>query len=246
MQTRGAGPLEEDAMEVQDMKNYGKAVSASQSRLPEDAEREITKKQRQIISKHLGLLDLIRFKLLCLKERKRMSKQELSRGREKGLTDERFIRSQITWAATFSALSKILGSDRAVEVLDEVVEMKAPIVTVHSSPPLEEFQAFEDPFRAFKEYYTATVEANNRAGCHQMEVVHETNDAIQIDVTYCAWHEIARELGVEKACLPHCYWDDVIFPEAVKPLGLRYKRTNTIAKGGTRCDFLFERIKGSE
>ncbi len=52
--------------------------------------------------------------------------------------DEEFISSQIEWAATFSALSKLLGSGRAIEILNEVMEATAPQAFAHMMPSADE------------------------------------------------------------------------------------------------------------
>ncbi len=110
-------------------------------------------------------------------------------------------------------------------------------------PSADETRRFDDPFKAFKEYSLAGPEAARRAGCHDIEIVEDTADALQLDITYCVWHEIARQLGVEEACLPNCYSDDVVLPGSLEPLGIVFKRTNTLARGGARCDFRYERAK---
>jgi hypothetical protein len=231
-------------MQVKDLKNYGKSMTEMLRTVPPDLEKKLNRIGKRKVTKELGLLKSLRFVLLVRKERSRMAKQDLSAVREKGLTDEEFIHSQIEWAAMFSALSKLLGSERAVDLLNEVMEATAPPAFAEMLPTAADMQGIEgDPFTAFKEYQRAGPEAAKRAGCHEMEIVEDTDDALQLNITYCAWNEIAKQLGVQQACRPSCYSDDVILPGYLEPLGIVFKRTNTLARGGTHCDFRFERIK---
>ena len=231
-------------MQVKDLKNYGKSMSEMLRSVPKELESELEKIGRRRVTKELGLLRLLQYLFLVRKERARMSKVDLSAIREKGMRDEEFIRSQIEWAAMFSALTKLLGPERAVELLNQVMEATAPRAFAEMLPTTADMkQLDEDPFRAFKDYERAGPEAGKRAGCHEMEIVEDTDDALQLNITYCAWNEIAKQLGVQEACLPSCYSDDVILPGYLEPLGILFKRTNTLARGGTHCDFRFERIK---
>ena len=80
------------------------------------------------------------------------------------------------------------------------------------------------------------------AGCHVYELVNNTDDTFQMNCIYCAWYEIPKLLGVKEACLPSCYADDVYLPNALGEIDIKFKRTNTLARGGNCCDFKFERI----
>jgi hypothetical protein len=71
----------------------------------------------------------------------------------------------------------------------------------------------------------------------------ETGKAIGINVTYCAFCEIPRLCGIVEACEPGCYSDEVVFPGHLEPLGIRFLRTKTLARGGDCCDFRWERIQ---
>ena len=81
-----------------------------------------------------------------------------------------------------------------------------------------------------------------RTGCHHFQVIEDTYDALQFNITYCAWWEIAKLLGVEKACTAHCHADDVFLPNFLSSFGVVFKRTTTLARGGDFCDFRYERM----
>ena len=89
----------------------------------------------------------------------------------------------------------------------------------------------------------ALFDADQNMGAHVIELVENSSDVFQINCVYCAWYEIAKQLGVEEACLPSCYSDDVFLPQLCQSIGVRYDRTTTLARGGDICDFRFERQK---
>jgi hypothetical protein len=58
------------------------------------------------------------------------------------------------------------------------------------------------------------------AGLHEYEVIEDSDDAIQINITYCAFSEIPRLCGIIEACDPSCYGDEVSIPNAAELLGI--------------------------
>jgi hypothetical protein len=79
-------------------------------------------------------------------------------------------------------------------------------------------------------------------GLHDYDLAEDSESAIAINVTYCVYYEIPRLCGVAEACDPFCYRDEVFFPGYLEPLGIRFGRTKTLARGGDCCDFRFEKI----
>ena len=83
-------------------------------------------------------------------------------------------------------------------------------------------------------------------GCHEMAVTEDNERAFQFDVSWCVWLELARAMGIPEACIPNCHADDLVFPDYFGALGIRYQRTQTLASGGSCCDFRFENIQAPE
>ena len=108
-------------------------------------------------------------------------------------------------------------------------------------PEPKDMKAFDYPLQAWRAYAAPIPEASTKAGCQELRVFDDGPDAVQMDVHWCVWLELARALGVPEACIPNCYSDDLVFPEYFEALGLRYSRTQTLARGGTCCNFRFER-----
>ena len=176
-------------------------------------------------------------------ERNRLSKIDLSQVRKKGLEDEEFIKYIIDRTAAFSALSKVLTKGEALDINYEITEEVSPEMMSHMMPTEDEFLAFDDPLFAAKKYIFALMEADKKVGLHDSVVAEDKGDAFQVNVTYCAFCEIPKLLGIIEAALPSCYGDDVFFPAVCEKVGLRFVRKGTIARGNEFCDFRFERVK---
>jgi len=162
--------------------------------------------------------------------------------RRRGLANDRFINFIIQNTAMFSATVKMVGMDRALTIHREIMDQVAVPMNEALLPSRSEFERLDDLFGAFRQYMVAFLEAERRAGLHEYRIVEDSDDAIAIDVTYCAFCEIPRHLGIMEACESGCYSDEVFFPRFLEPVGLRFVRTKTLARKGDHCDFRFERI----
>jgi hypothetical protein len=230
-------------MEVQDLRNYGKSGCELSISLSKDAEKRILKTTRQILFKHLGFSGMVRLIFHLAKERRRMLKQDFSNLREKGMTNERFITREIDRLALISALSKILVNEKALEIGKELVKVTAPEMFAHILPSREDYMKFDDAFNAVRQYILGMVEADERTGCRQGKIADNTNDAIQTDVTYCAFYEISKQLSMEEACLLHCYAHDAGFQDGSEASEIAFKMTGNLVDGASRCDLRFERVR---
>lgn len=224
-------------MEVRDLKGYGKSWTDGLTDMPRDVERGIRRTALKIIMGHLGPWNLLKFPLLFLSEQRKMSKIDLSQVREKGLTNEKFIKSQVEFNALYSAVSMLIGRERTMELFRQVMEATAFEVFNCLWAAKEDFASFDDPWAAYRQYARAIARADNETGGHVFEMVEDTEEAIEMNVSYCAWYEIASALGVKEACLASCYSDDVGWPA----MGIGFQRTKTIAAGADCCDFRFLR-----
>jgi len=232
-----------DDMELKDLKNYGVPRSKVNEIIPNEAMKELSKDIFKIMEKHLSSSDLERFQSIKAEELKQMSKQDLSTIRAKGLSENKYIQIRVEQTASFSAMSKILGMEKAIEVQYEMVEAANLKVLPSTLPSVEDFKEFEDPFTAFKEYILAQYESDKKVGGLNFNLADNTDDTLQINVTYCTWYEIPKKLGTQEICLSCCYNDDICLTNLCGPLGIKYKLANTIARGGDYCDFRFERTK---
>ena len=228
------------------MKNYGRPFSDTMTTLPAAVQNKIRRESAKVIRSHLGLAGLLRLLLLSWRERRRMRRADLDFVRGKGLTNRKFIDLMVGQTAMFSATVKLVGMDRALSIFREIMDRVAIPLNEALQPSRSELEQLGDPFAAFRKYLLAFFEAENRAGLHEYRVVEDSDDALAVDVTYCAFCEIPKRLGIMEACESGCYSDEVFFPGFLEPLGLRFVRTQTLARKGDCCDFRFERARGSD
>jgi len=228
-------------VEPSGLKNFGKPLTDMTSDRTDAQQKELRQTSLKLFKKHLGLFNMIRLMFLSAKESRRLSEKNLASVYNKGLTNAVFIESQIGFAAMFSAMSKLVGIDKTLEIFYELMEEIVPKTILEWAPTSVDFKQFDDPFAVFKDWLLAMFDANQQAGVHVIELVENNDDAFQINCVYCAWHEIAKQLGIEEACLPSCYTDDIYLPKMCQSLGIRYERTTTLARGGDICDFRFVR-----
>jgi hypothetical protein len=73
-------------------------------------------------------------------------------------------------------------------------------------------------------------------------VVEDSPDVLQINITYCAWAEIANAMGNPLYCYySTCYGDEVFFPRLVEAAGFKFERYGTLGTGEPSCDHRFVR-----
>jgi hypothetical protein len=229
-------------MNVEALKNYGRPYSETMTELP-DAVIKLSKKEGfRITRKHLGLLGSLRLMFLTGREKKRLAAVDLSPLKQKGLNHEAFIRQLVGNTALFSAMDKIAGREKTLAIHHEIMDAVAGPMNEALNPPIDHLQETAEPFKAFRDYMTAFFEAEKTAGLHDYEVIEDSDTAVALNVTYCAFCEIPRLCGIVDACDPGCYSDEVFFPNYLEPLGIRFVRTKTLARGGDCCDFRFEKI----
>jgi hypothetical protein len=232
-----------EKMKVEDLKHYGCPMSETMLSIPKRVKRGIERKGLSIVRKHLGHFGTLRLLVRTEIEKRRMKKIDISPVRRKGQLDEEFIDTVVGKTALFSALQRLVGVKKALDIHYEIMDAVAGDLMTHMLPGPEDFNACGDPFAAAKSYIFALMEADGRVGAHLSEVVEDSPDAFQVNVTYCAWCEIPKLLGVPESALPDCYGDDVFFPAVSEEIGLGFKRVGTIARGDRVCDFRFERME---
>ena len=231
-------------MKVQEMKNYGRSYAETMLNLPQPVQNLIKKASSEVVRRHLGLFGSLRLLVLARRERKRFGGVDLTSVRERGLASEPFIKEMIRNTAMFSAMQETTSTEKARAVFYEIMENVSCPMNEAILPSAEELGEEGNAFRAFRDYLVAFFEAEKEDGLHDYGVAEDSDRVIALNVTYCAFCEIPRLCGVVEACDPSCYSDEVFFPGHLEPLGIRFVRTKTLARGGDCCDFRFEKIQG--
>ena len=111
------------------------------------------------------------------------------------------------------------------------------------NPPQQGVMALEHPFKDYMNFLIAEFEAERKVGLHDFEIVEHNEETVRINVTYCAFCKIPEMCGMKEACEPGCYSDEVFFPNYLRPLGIQFERTTTLARNGKYCDFKFIKLK---
>lgn len=228
-------------MQVEELRHYGKAFSDIESSWPEELKRWMKKVGRETVFRSLGPVEKILLVLRLAIEKRQNAAVDLSDFHKRGMTNEPFIRTQREFVSLYSALSKTVGSDRALKTLKGVMDKTALKALALCFPPPEDMRTFDDPLETFKVCTRAAIEPARKAGCHTIEIVEDRKDSFRYDITSCVWHQLAECFGAPEACLINCYADDIFLPGYFEAFGLTYRRETTLARGGPSCDFRLTR-----
>ena len=229
-------------MNVSDLRFYAQPFSDAESSWPDDVRRVMRRRSKRVVRRRLGLLRMVPFAFRYMRARRRTRQIDLAPFRQRGLNNQLFIDTQLNFLAFFIALQEMLGTDEAVDLCREVMEEAAYEPMLLCLPKQDNVRAVGQPFEVMSEFLRAFPEASARGGSHLMHIVEDSDEAFQFDVSWCVWLELARAAGVPEACMANCHADDLVFPDYFNDLGIRYRRTQTLACGGTCCDFRFERM----
>jgi hypothetical protein len=231
-------------MRVQDLRNYGKGLMDS---VPdpesEGRVRQVGETVRNELLKELGDAGMAELNGRLRAEMRTMRTHNWPILRRHGLTSQQYIDSIVQRIAMMKALVDLEGMERAVEIQCRLLDMTMYELMVPIFPSMEDYKACGNYFEAFKEYSKASYDANISTGLHKMEIVEDTDSVLAFNITYCAWHEVAKEFGDPYLCYPStCYGDEAYIPRALDGSGCRFKRSGTLATGSAVCDFRFEYV----
>ena len=228
--------------DVSHLRNYGVAFSEAEGAWSPEVKATMRRVGKNVVMRHLSLMQKLRFFWRFTRAQRRASELDLSDLRARGMTNGAFLDQQLEYLAMFAALAEVLGTGKAVCVMQAVMDESAREPLRLALPEAEGLAAFDDPLQAWRAYVSPAPQAARVAGCQELVIVEDGPDAVQFDVKWCVWLELARKMGVPEGCLPNCYSDDLVFPEFFAALGIRYRRTGTLAQGAACCDFRFERL----
>jgi len=228
-------------MKVSDLRFYGEPFTDAEASWPPDVRKRMKKRANDVVFRRLGIWRMPGFLWRFGRAHKRMKALDLTKFRERGLTNQQFIDTQLEYLSFFTALKELMGIEAAVDISREVMVASAHEPMMLCLPEKENVRSVGDPFEVMAEYMRAMPDAGARGGSHEMQVSEDSATAFQFDVKWCVWLELARTAGVPEACIANCHADDLVFPEYFHELGIRYQRTQTLACGGTCCDFRFEK-----
>jgi len=229
-------------MRVEDLHNYGTTMHDLASTIPQKVAKKAQKTLFSVIIKEIGLWKALKLRSLIRQNTKELSQINLDLIRT-FCKNEEFIQAKISDTATFVAIQQLTSPEEAKELYMKIMNKVIPVVESSMYPDPSLINNLENKFHLVKQYILSIMEADMKDGLHIIEIVENTPDVMQFNVTKCAWFEIKKELGVPEATYQDCYADEVSLPGLLSKVGVKFTRTQTIANGAKFCDFRFERIK---
>ena len=235
-------------MKVEDLRNYGKGLMDSvPDREGLQRWREISKAMQEELRRELGNNGVERLNSETVRQAELMKARDWSILKDHGLVNESYIGKIIERIAMMKALADMVGMERAAEIQCRLLDMSMYDLMAPTFPTAEDYEACGDYFYAFREYSKASYAANVRAGLHELEIIEDTPSVLSFNITYCAWHEVAKAFGDPYLCYPStCYGDDAYISKSLAGSGCSWKRTGTLATGAPVCDFVFDYDRGRD
>ena len=90
---------------------------------------------------------------------------------------------------------------------------------------------------------TVTEKASSEKLGYRRELVSEPPDMYGVDILSCPYHELAKELGEEKAVLCICHMDKE-YSQGFRHI--RYDRNSAVSEGARACEFWLRFDPGKE
>ncbi len=147
------------------------------------------------------------------------------------------------FAGMFLVVADKFGNRR--QAYDTVIKPLMQDLAVISMPVLYEvdkLEKFEDPYVAFKEYNVGLLGSDP---LFPIDEFVDNGDHFRFRVQSCIQNNLAIGFGVDELGEVGCDHDCFAYPLIEDRVNTVFRRPQTLAKGGTCCDFNFYR-KGTE
>jgi hypothetical protein len=237
------------AQSVEQLEHYGKDLLTiqGQARIPLGHKLRLlgaTSTYLRGILKTLGLGGTVRLVRGVKQEIAQAQTRDWTRLEAKGISRDH-LQAIVNKIALAKVMAETMGLERASQLRRAFsAQISIPVFEEMFAPADVFLQCGKGDFLPpFKQYYGALMDAMAEKGLEQAEVVEDTEDVFQLNVTYCAWAEVAKEMGNPAYCYySTCYGDEVFFPHLVAQAGFAFERQGTLALGAPACDFRFTRL----
>jgi len=230
-------------MKANQLKYYGKPFTVTMINNDTKTWLISTPAMSKIMVKELGIFKTVKILINWNKEKKRLSKIDFSSLNIKSKNASKFIKQRIEQTAIFTAMEKEIGLKKTISLHHNFMDKVGMKIQKLYNPPQEQIKQLEHPFDDYINFLIAEFKAEKRVGLHDFEIIEQSKDVVKINVTNCAFCKIPEMCGIKEACEPGCYSDEVFFPNYLRPLGIQFERTGTIARGAKVCDFKFVKLK---
>ena len=168
---------------------------------------------------------------------------DLSAVRARGILEDD-LAEIIRKIAMAKVMAELLGMDKAAALRNALSNRISVYIFGEMFPTSAQLRQCGggDFLPSFKDYYTAMMTAMETKGLEKFTISADNADNFQLDVTYCAWAEIAALMGNREYCYySTCYGDEVFFPKFAEEAGFDFERKGTLALGYPVCDMRFTR-----
>jgi hypothetical protein len=231
-------------MDVSAFANYGKGFGelTADRRIAKRVSKIMTGPMLRMLWREVGPFGMFKFMRRTNGEVRRMKAHDWSAIKSRGLCSQPLLELMLQSTASMRVLADMVGMERAKKALGQLMEDTAFERVGAMFVPVERFLECEDPFAGFREYIRAFNDATAREGVQEIRMKEDTDAVFAFDITYCAWHQMAKAFGDPELCYPSCYNDEAFYPKAGAQLGYRFTRTGTLVSGAPACDYRFERI----
>jgi hypothetical protein len=235
-------------MQVEDLYNYGQDIFS----MRENSQVPPLQKLKLLpaflsyygnLFRALGLAGLLSLRREALREFSYWRQQDWSHLRQRGLSQENLERI-LKEMSMAKVMAEALGLKKAAHLRRRLSSRVADAVLQAVFAPPEVFIVLGngDFLPPFKKYYAALLEAMDREGLQAGTVVEDNPDILQVNITYCAWAEVAKVMGNPLYCYySTCYGDEVYFPKLAEAGGFQFERYGTLGQGEPSCDHRFKR-----
>lgn len=185
-------------MQVENLENYGKDIISIQK------ESKLSLKKKIIIIRHsisfifsiikeLNPIGFIRFIKYYKKERLKALELDWSHIEKHGISKDN-LTNVISKEVLAKVLAEKIGMQKATELRNKLSKSISYHVFSHIFAEPEKFLILGegDFLPPFKKYYIALASALERAGLEESEIAIDTKDCFQLNITYCAYYEVAK------------------------------------------------------
>ena len=235
-------------MNVTELKHYGKDIlsisEGSQTPLGEKLSLAgpVLALAGSLI-KALGLKGSLQFVRNVKHELQRAETMDWGSLKAKGISDAD-LQGIIKKIAVAKVMAEMLGMEKAAALRRRLSQhISIPVFEEMFAPAAVFVECGNGDFLPpFKQYYLAMMKAMAARGLEEAEVVIDEADDFQANVTWCAWAEVAKQLGNGHYCYySTCYGDEIFFPHLCEQAGFMFHRESTLALGAPACDTRFTR-----
>lgn len=163
--------------------------------------------------------------------------------KSKGIKSKRLINEFNMMTAGFATIQDQMGDAEGYPIFAEMVLASGLKEMAWLWPDSSDFFLFDEPFDAFKQYWIAYLDACRRLSLIDYEISIDKSDSFQVNITACVYHELFSVFGYPEMTKLICETECRCLRRLTGPLGFRLSQKDNIASDGSRCDFVWQRLK---